>query len=76
MERNPPPFKIWTSIDCSCVGGERHSEQWQKHDCTERGLGEKGGGGRLDNKIVRPALHFSGDVRCSGGGGNLDRGRE
>jgi hypothetical protein len=38
--------------------------------------GARGGGGKLDNKIVRAALHFSGDVRCSEGGGNLDRGRE
>lgn len=54
-------------------------EQWQKHDCTKHGLGEGvelWGWDMLDNKIVRAALHFSGDVRCSEGGGNLDRGRE
>jgi len=53
------------------VGGERNSEQWQKHDCTEHGFG--GGGGRPEKKTVREALHFSRDV-YSEGGGNLDRG--
>ena len=67
-----PPFKIRTSIDCSCVGGERNSEQWQKHDCTEHGFGE---GEMPDNKTVREALHFGRDVH-SEGGGNLDKGRE
>jgi len=54
------------------VGGERNSEQWQKHDCTEHGF-RGGGGGMPDNKTVREALHFSRDV-YSEGGGNLDRG--